>query len=90
MEIEPIKTEVDYVAAIRRIEAVWGAAPGTVVGDELEVLVTLVEAYEGALSYQPDAELSSCFTPGADHKKELALPEKSLTPDEKLQQEINR
>jgi HTH-type transcriptional regulator/antitoxin HigA len=46
MEISPIKTESDYAAAMRRIEAAWGAAPGTPEGDELDVLVTLVEAYE--------------------------------------------
>jgi len=46
MEIRPIKTEADYAAATRRIEAVWGAAAGTAEGDELEVLVTLAEAYE--------------------------------------------
>jgi HTH-type transcriptional regulator/antitoxin HigA len=46
MEIKPIKTEADYAAAMRRIEAVWGGAAGTVEGDELEVLVTLAEAYE--------------------------------------------
>jgi HTH-type transcriptional regulator/antitoxin HigA len=46
MEISPIKTESDYAAAMRRIEAVWGAAPGTPEGDELEILVTLAEAYE--------------------------------------------
>src|ERR1700693_6140994 len=46
MEIRPIKTESDYAAALRRIEAVWGAAPGTSEGDELEILVTLVEAWE--------------------------------------------
>jgi HTH-type transcriptional regulator/antitoxin HigA len=46
MEISPIKTESDYAAAMRLIEAVWGAAPGTPAGDELEVLVTLAEAYE--------------------------------------------
>jgi HTH-type transcriptional regulator/antitoxin HigA len=46
MEIRPIKTESDYAAALRRIEAVWGAAPGTPEGDELEILVTLAEAYE--------------------------------------------
>ena len=46
MEISPIKTESDYAAAMHRIEAVWGAAPGTPEGDELEVLVTLAEAYE--------------------------------------------
>jgi HTH-type transcriptional regulator / antitoxin HigA len=46
MEINPIRTESDYVAAMRRIEAVWGSAPGTPDGDELDVLVTLAEAYE--------------------------------------------
>jgi HTH-type transcriptional regulator/antitoxin HigA len=46
MQVSPIKTELDYVAAMRRIEAVWGAAPGTPEGDELDVLVTLAEAYE--------------------------------------------
>jgi HTH-type transcriptional regulator / antitoxin HigA len=46
MEISPIKTESDYAAAMRRIEAVCGAAPGTPEGDELDVLATLAEAYE--------------------------------------------
>ena len=46
MEIRPIKTEADYAAAMRRIESVWGAASGTVEEEELEVLVTLAEAYE--------------------------------------------
>lgn len=46
MEIRPIKTESDYAAAMRRIETVWGATPGTPEGDELEILVTLAEAYE--------------------------------------------
>jgi HTH-type transcriptional regulator/antitoxin HigA len=46
MQVSPIKTELDYAAAMRRIEAVWGAAPGTPEGDELDVLVTLAEAYE--------------------------------------------
>src|SRR5579863_3182216 len=46
MQVSPIKTELDYAAAMRRIEAVWGADPGTPEGDELDVLVTLAEAYE--------------------------------------------
>jgi HTH-type transcriptional regulator / antitoxin HigA len=46
MEIRPIKTESDYAAAMHRIEAIWGAAPGTSQGDEMEVLATLAEAYE--------------------------------------------
>jgi HTH-type transcriptional regulator/antitoxin HigA len=46
MEINPIRVESDYVAAMGRIEALWGAPPGTARGDELEVLITLAEAYE--------------------------------------------
>jgi HTH-type transcriptional regulator/antitoxin HigA len=46
MEINPIRAESDYVAAMGRIETLWGAPSGTPRGDELEVLITLAEAYE--------------------------------------------
>lgn len=46
MEIRPIRTEADYEAVLRRIETLWGASAGTSDGDELDVLVTLTEAYE--------------------------------------------
>ena len=46
MEIRPIKTEQDYQDSIRRIEELWGAKKDTTQGDELDLLVTLVEAYE--------------------------------------------
>jgi HTH-type transcriptional regulator/antitoxin HigA len=46
MEIKPIHTERDHEHAIRIIERLWGAKAGTREGDRLEVLVTLVEAYE--------------------------------------------
>ena len=46
MEIRPIKTDEDHRAALREIEALWGAAEGTAEGDRLDVLATLVEAYE--------------------------------------------
>jgi HTH-type transcriptional regulator/antitoxin HigA len=46
MEIRPIRTETDYERGLRRVETLWGAAKGTPEGDELEVLVTLIEAYE--------------------------------------------
>jgi HTH-type transcriptional regulator/antitoxin HigA len=48
MMIKPIKTETDHVAALRAIERLWGAEEGTAEGDRLEVLATLVEAYEQA------------------------------------------
>lgn len=46
MEIRPIKTETDYQAALEEIEHLFDAAPNTPEGDRLEVLTTLVEAYE--------------------------------------------
>ena len=46
MDIKPIKTEADYQAALEEIEKLFDAAPDTPEGDRLEVLVTLVEAYE--------------------------------------------
>jgi len=46
MDIRPIKTEADYQAALEEIERLFGAAPDTLEGDRLEVLTTLVEAYE--------------------------------------------
>lgn len=46
MEIRPIKTEQDYNSAIKRIEELWGAKKDTLKGDELDLLVTLVESYE--------------------------------------------
>ena len=48
MTIKPIKTEADHAAALREIERLWGADEGAEAGDRLEVLTTLVEAYEQA------------------------------------------
>jgi HTH-type transcriptional regulator/antitoxin HigA len=48
MLIKPIKTEADHAAALHEIERLWGAEEGTSAGDRLEVLTTLVEAYEQA------------------------------------------
>jgi HTH-type transcriptional regulator / antitoxin HigA len=46
MDIRPIKTEQDYDAALGEIEALRGAAIGSLEGDKLDVLLTLAEAYE--------------------------------------------
>jgi HTH-type transcriptional regulator/antitoxin HigA len=48
MEIKPIKTEADYEAALAEIEELFEAESGTPEGDRLEILTTLVEAYEDA------------------------------------------
>lgn len=46
MEIKPIRSEADYQAALKEIEKLIEAQPGTPESDRMEVLVTLVEAYE--------------------------------------------
>lgn len=46
MNIKPIKTKADYKAALAEVEGLMEAKPGTPAGDKLDVLVTLIEAYE--------------------------------------------
>jgi len=46
MDIRPIRTDDDHRAALEEIHALWGAAEGSSEGDRLDVLATLVEAYE--------------------------------------------
>ena len=46
MNIKPIRSDDDLRAAFKRLELVFQAAEGTPQADEMEVLVTLIEAYE--------------------------------------------
>ena len=46
MKPKIIKTEGEYQAALARIEKIFDAKPGTPKGDELELLLLLVETYE--------------------------------------------
>jgi HTH-type transcriptional regulator/antitoxin HigA len=46
MEIKPIRNEQDYRDALLRVEALWDSPEGSPQFDELDVLATLVEAYE--------------------------------------------
>lgn len=46
INIAPIRTDADYDAALNRISVLMEAAYGTPEGDELDILTTLVEAYE--------------------------------------------
>jgi HTH-type transcriptional regulator/antitoxin HigA len=46
MQLKPIKTDADHEAALAEIERLWDAEEGTADGDRLEILTTLVEAYE--------------------------------------------
>ena len=44
--VRPIHTEEDYDAALALVDTLMDAEPGTPEGDRLDVLVTLIEAYE--------------------------------------------
>lgn len=46
MKIQPVRTDADHDAALERITQLMGAKSGTEASDELEILITLVDAYE--------------------------------------------
>ena len=46
VSVRPVRTEADHAAALRDIDTLMDARPGTSDGDRLDVLVTLVQAYE--------------------------------------------
>jgi HTH-type transcriptional regulator/antitoxin HigA len=46
MKLKPIKSDRELNRALKRIDELWGAKPGTPKGDELDVLMLLVEKYE--------------------------------------------
>jgi HTH-type transcriptional regulator/antitoxin HigA len=45
-ELKPIRTKADYKVALTEVERLWGAKSGTPKGDRLDVLATLIDAYE--------------------------------------------
>src|SRR3954447_13802169 len=46
VEIKPIRSPDEYEYALQEVESLWGSPAGTPEGDRLDVLATLVEAYE--------------------------------------------
>jgi HTH-type transcriptional regulator/antitoxin HigA len=46
MNIHPIRTQRDHARALRQIAKLWGARVGSPAAETLEVLITLVDAYE--------------------------------------------
>lgn len=77
MDIHPIKTNDDYESALSRIEILMDARPGTKKGDELDVLATLVEAYESEHfpMDSPDPVAAILF-----RMEQLGLDRKALEP----------
>jgi HTH-type transcriptional regulator/antitoxin HigA len=45
-ELKPIRTKADYEKALSDAEHLWGAKSSTPAGDRLDVLATLIDAYE--------------------------------------------
>lgn len=46
-KIRPIRTKADHRWALKEVERLWNADPGTPDGDRVDILVTLIEVYEG-------------------------------------------
>jgi HTH-type transcriptional regulator/antitoxin HigA len=46
LEVKPIRTKEEFQVALKRLEDIWDAEPGSPESDELDVLSVLVEAYE--------------------------------------------
>jgi len=46
MKLKPIKNDHELNLALKRIDELWGAKPNTPRGDELDVLMLIVEKYE--------------------------------------------
>jgi HTH-type transcriptional regulator/antitoxin HigA len=45
-DLKPIRSERDYSHGLAQVEELWGAKAGTLKGDRLHILATLIEAYE--------------------------------------------
>ncbi|MGI8483786.1 MAG: helix-turn-helix domain-containing protein [Thermomicrobiales bacterium] len=48
VELKPIRSDEDHENALTELERLWGAPLGTPEGDRLDVLITLVDAYESS------------------------------------------
>jgi HTH-type transcriptional regulator/antitoxin HigA len=52
-DVKPIRSRTDYEEAMKEVEVLWGAKSGTQKGDRLDVLATLIDAWE-AVNYPMD------------------------------------
>lgn len=56
MKVKILKTEVEYTEALKRLEVIQDAKPGTPEGEELELLALLIENYEEKHYSLPDPD----------------------------------
>lgn len=47
--LKPIRSEADYDEALAEVDILWGAMAGTPEGDRLDILATLIDAYEAKI-----------------------------------------
>jgi HTH-type transcriptional regulator/antitoxin HigA len=45
-DLKPIRSKADHKRALTEVERLWGAKLGTPDGDRLDILATLIDAYE--------------------------------------------
>ncbi|MDE0507341.1 MAG: transcriptional regulator [Gammaproteobacteria bacterium] len=56
MKLKPIRSDLDLKRVLERVDELWGAKPGTAKGDELDILMLLVEQYEKERFPIPDSD----------------------------------
>ena len=78
MELKPIKTEVDYRAALKRLEEIFDAKPGSPESDELEILGLMMDNYEN--KYYP-IEAPDPIEAIKIRMEEMNLKQKDLIPE---------
>src|SRR5258708_676997 len=64
MDIHPVRNDRDHARALKRVEKLWGARPGTSAAAELEVLALLIDSYEAKQHPIEPHEESSCVESG--------------------------
>lgn len=76
IDIRPIRTDEDHKAALATIESLWAAEEGTEAYDHLDILTTLVEAYEAkrwpVAKADPVEAIETAIASGEHTRAELA------------------
>jgi len=62
MKLKPIKNDRELNRALKRIDELWGAKSGTPKGDELDILMLLVEKYEDEHFAMPTSDPIEAIT----------------------------
>lgn len=89
-EVRVIRTDEDHRAALTAIEMLWDAEPGTEAYDRLDLLATLVEAYEAkrwpVAELDPIEAIQTAIESGEHDRRELA----SLIGDNRVSEVLAR